>query len=114
MHFIPNTDLLKVRDAEIESLKAQFLLKETEVAEAIHLRARVFASEVMKKRHASEIDALKQKNIAHENEKGSFDEKVAELPSLVSFKDLELKELNVFVSSLRSQKDGLVSQVHEL
>nr|GEX68184.1 transposase (putative), gypsy type [Tanacetum cinerariifolium] len=29
-------------------------------------------------------------------------------------KDLELKELNVVVSSLRSQKDGLVNQVHEL
>nr|GEW37952.1 hypothetical protein [Tanacetum cinerariifolium] len=58
--------LLKVRDAEIESLKAQLLLKETEAAEAVHLR------------------------------------------------DLELKGLNATLSSLRSQNDGLVDQVHAL
>nr|GEU34433.1 transposase (putative), gypsy type [Tanacetum cinerariifolium] len=57
-------DLLNVRDAKIESLKARLLLKETEVAEAIHLRARVSASEVTEKRHASKIDALKQKNVS--------------------------------------------------
>nr|GFA82354.1 hypothetical protein [Tanacetum cinerariifolium] len=69
---------------------------------------------VTEKSHASEIDALKQKNVGLVNEKESLDEKVAELQSLVSSKDLKLKELNVVVSSLRSQKDGLVSQVHEL
>nr|GEW92600.1 hypothetical protein [Tanacetum cinerariifolium] len=100
-------DLLKVRDAEIESLKAQLLLKETKVAKAVHLCAQVSAFEVMEKRHASEIDALKQKNLAFENKKGSIDEKVAELQSLVSSKDLKLKELNVVVSSLMSQKDAL-------
>nr|GEY79813.1 hypothetical protein [Tanacetum cinerariifolium] len=87
---------------------------ETEAAKSVHLRARVFASEVTEKKHASKIDALKQKNLALENEKGSLDGKVVELQSLVSTKDLELKELNTVVSSLRSQKDGLVSQVHEL
>nr|GEU75764.1 hypothetical protein [Tanacetum cinerariifolium] len=51
--------LLKARDDEVEKLKAQLLLKETEA-------------------------------------------------------DLELKDLNVAVSSLRSQKDGLVDQVHAL
>nr|GEW57930.1 hypothetical protein [Tanacetum cinerariifolium] len=69
---------------------------------------------VTKKRHASEIDALKQKNTTLENKNGSFDEKFAQLQSLVSSKDLVLKELNAIVSSFRSQKDGLVSQVHEL
>nr|GEX14197.1 ribonuclease H-like domain-containing protein [Tanacetum cinerariifolium] len=88
-------DLLKVRDAKIESLKARLLLKETEAAEVIHLRARVSTSEVMKKKHVSEIDALKQKNVAFENKKGSLDRKVVELQSLVSTKDLELKELNM-------------------
>nr|GEZ04304.1 hypothetical protein [Tanacetum cinerariifolium] len=34
-------DLLKVRDAKIESLKAQLLLKETEAAKAVHLCAQV-------------------------------------------------------------------------
>nr|GEZ82820.1 hypothetical protein [Tanacetum cinerariifolium] len=88
-------DLLKVRDAKIESLKARLLLKETEAAKVIHLRARVSTSEVMKKKHVSEIDALKQKNVAFENKKGSLDREVVELQSLVSTKDLELKELNM-------------------
>ncbi|GKD06027.1 hypothetical protein Tco_1181001, partial [Tanacetum coccineum] len=59
-------NLLKARDEEVENLKAQLLLKETEATEAAHLR------------------------------------------------DLELKDLNVAVSSLRSQKDSLVDQVHAL
>ncbi|GJZ60341.1 hypothetical protein Tco_0616157 [Tanacetum coccineum] len=106
--------LLKVRDAEIKSLKAQLLLKETKAAEAVHLRAQVSATEATEKMHASEIDALKQKNVALENEKESLNGKVAEFQSSVSTKDPELKELNAVVSSLRSQKDGLVGQVHEL
>ncbi|GJX13806.1 hypothetical protein Tco_0205564 [Tanacetum coccineum] len=38
-------DLLKARDAEVESLKAQLLLKETKAAEAAHLRAQVSVAE---------------------------------------------------------------------
>ncbi|GJS06969.1 hypothetical protein Tco_0363765 [Tanacetum coccineum] len=72
---------------------------------------KVSAIEAMEKMHASEIDALKQKNVALENEKESLDGKVVEFQSSVSTKDLELKELNAVVSSLRSKKDGLV---HEL
>ncbi|GJR48833.1 hypothetical protein Tco_1316936 [Tanacetum coccineum] len=71
-------DLLKARVAEVESLKAQLLLKETEAAEA------------------RPIILL-----------GSAEDSC---PS-VSAKDLELKDLNAAVSSLRSQKDGLVDQV---
>ncbi|GKE15452.1 hypothetical protein Tco_1423029, partial [Tanacetum coccineum] len=104
-------DLPKAIDAEVESLKAQLLLKETEAAEAAHLRAQVSAAEAMEKIHTNEIDALKQRNVALENEKESLDGKVAELQSSVSAKDLELKDLNASVSSLRSQKDGLVDQV---
>nr|GEU41846.1 hypothetical protein [Tanacetum cinerariifolium] len=73
----------KVKDAEIESLKAQLLLKETEAAKAVHLCAQVSTVEATEQMHASEIDALKQKNAALENEKVSLDEKVAELQSLV-------------------------------
>ncbi|GJZ48814.1 hypothetical protein Tco_0603004 [Tanacetum coccineum] len=51
---------------------------------------------------------------AVEATKESLNGKVVELQSLVSTKDLELKDLNVAVSSLRSQKDGLVDQVHAL
>nr|GEU93595.1 hypothetical protein [Tanacetum cinerariifolium] len=109
--FNKQADLLKVKDAEIESLKAQLLLKEIKTAKAVHRRAQVSAFEATKKKHASEIDALKQKNVAFENEKGSLNGKVVELQSSVSTKDLELKELNDVVSSPRSKKDGLVDQV---
>ncbi|GJV30315.1 hypothetical protein Tco_1386763, partial [Tanacetum coccineum] len=107
-------DLLKARDDEVENLKAQLLQKETEAAEAARLRAQVSAAEATEKMHADEIDALKQRNAALENEKDSLDGKEMELQSLVTAKDLELKDLNVVVSSLRSQNDGLVDQVHAL
>ncbi|GKA91898.1 hypothetical protein Tco_0813823 [Tanacetum coccineum] len=67
--------LNEAKDDEVENLKARLLLKETEAAEAARLRA--------------------------QNEKDSLDGKVAELQSSVSAKDLELKDLNVVVSSLR-------------
>nr|GEV19648.1 hypothetical protein [Tanacetum cinerariifolium] len=54
------------------------------------------------------------KNVAFKDEKNSLNGKIIELQSLVSAKDLELKDLNVVVSSLRSQSDGLVDQVHAL
>ncbi|GJR08478.1 hypothetical protein Tco_0791130 [Tanacetum coccineum] len=62
----------------------------------------VAAAEATEKMHVDEIDALKQKNAVLENEKESLDGKVSELQSSVSTKDLELKDLNVDVSSLRS------------
>ncbi|GKC39418.1 hypothetical protein Tco_1051802, partial [Tanacetum coccineum] len=84
----------EARDDDVENLKAQLLLKETEAAEAARLRA--------------------QRNVALENEKDSLDGKVTELQSLVFAKDLELKDLNVVVSSLKSQNNGLVDQVAKL
>ncbi|GKE57935.1 hypothetical protein Tco_1497120, partial [Tanacetum coccineum] len=107
-------DLLKARDDEVENLKAQLLLKETKAVEAAHLRAQVSADEATEKMHANEIDVLKQRNVALENEKDSLDGKVIEIQSSVSAKDLELKDLNVAVSFIRSQNDGLVDQVHVL
>ncbi|GKA58327.1 hypothetical protein Tco_0757515 [Tanacetum coccineum] len=83
-------DFLKDIDVEVENLKAQLLLKETEAAETACLRAQVFAAKATEKILTDEIDALKQRN------------------------DLEVKDLNVVVSSLRSQNDGLVDQVHAL
>ncbi|GKD45536.1 hypothetical protein Tco_1270181, partial [Tanacetum coccineum] len=107
-------DLLKAKDTEIENLKAQLLLKEAKAAKAARLRIQVSAAEATEKIHADEIDVLKQRNMALENEKDSLDGKIVELKSSVSAKDLKLKDLNVSVYSLRSQKDGLVDQVHAL
>ncbi|GKA51246.1 hypothetical protein Tco_0744442 [Tanacetum coccineum] len=74
-------DFLKARDAKVESLKAQLLLKETEAAAD---------------GDQSSIGPL------------------LKFPVPISPKDIELKDLNVVVSSLRSQKDNLVDQVHAL
>ncbi|GJY50799.1 hypothetical protein Tco_0441646 [Tanacetum coccineum] len=71
--------LLKARDDEVKNLKAQLLLKETEAAEAAHLCAQVCAAEATEKIHADEIDALKHRNVALENEKDSLNGKVTEL-----------------------------------
>ncbi|GKA28212.1 hypothetical protein Tco_0714380 [Tanacetum coccineum] len=78
-------DLLKARDGEIKSLKAQLLLKEAEAVEAARLRIQVSVVEATEK-----------------------------LQSSVSAKDLEIKDFNVTVSSRKSQNDGLVDQVHAL
>ncbi|GJY64624.1 hypothetical protein Tco_0466084 [Tanacetum coccineum] len=88
------SDLLKAKDNEIENLKAQLLLKEAEAAEAARLRI--------------------QRNVALEDEKDSLNGKITELQSSVSAKDLALKDFDVTVSSLKSQNDGLVDQVHAL
>nr|GEU94976.1 transposase (putative), gypsy type [Tanacetum cinerariifolium] len=105
---------MRIEYCLIENLKAHLLLKETKAVEAARLRAQVFAAEATEKMHTAEIDALKQRNVALKNENDSFDGEVAELQSSVSAMDLELKDLNVVMYSLRSQKDGLVDQVHAL
>ncbi|GJU68193.1 putative reverse transcriptase domain-containing protein [Tanacetum coccineum] len=111
---VNQANLLKAKDDEVERLKAQLLLKEAEAAKTIHFRAQVSAAEAMEKIHANEIETLKQRNVALENEKNSLDGKVTELQSSVSTKDLEIKDLNAALSSLQFQNDGLVDQVHAL
>ncbi|GKF11677.1 hypothetical protein Tco_0049603, partial [Tanacetum coccineum] len=83
-------NLLKAKDVEIENLKAQLLLKEAEAAEAARLRIQVSAVEAAEKVHADELNALKQKSVALEDERDSLNGKITELQSSVSAKDLEL------------------------
>ncbi|GKD74864.1 hypothetical protein Tco_1333146, partial [Tanacetum coccineum] len=59
-----------------------------------------------------ETECEKQKNVALEDEKDYLNGKVTDLQSLVSAKDLELKDFNATVTSLKSQNDNLVDQVH--
>ncbi|GJT09209.1 hypothetical protein Tco_0843671 [Tanacetum coccineum] len=77
--------LLKVREGEIENLKAQLLLREAEAAEAIRLRA-----------EASNFEA------------------VTKLEALATSKERELTDLNALVTSVKSQNDNLADRVHEL
>ncbi|GKB89160.1 hypothetical protein Tco_0961432 [Tanacetum coccineum] len=106
--------LLKSRDEEIENLKTQLLLKEAEAAEVAHLRTQVSAFEAAEQVHVDELNTLKQRNVALEDEKESLNGKVAELQSLVSVKDRELKDVDATVTSLKSQNDGLADQVRAL
>nr|GEV18592.1 zf-CCHC domain-containing protein/UBN2 domain-containing protein [Tanacetum cinerariifolium] len=98
--------LLKARDDEVENLKAQLLRKEAEAAEAARLYAQVSAAEATEKIRAAEIEALKQRIVSLKNEKESLNKEVTWIQSFVSAKDLELKDLNIVVSSLQSHKDG--------
>ncbi|GJW88000.1 hypothetical protein Tco_0163340, partial [Tanacetum coccineum] len=63
------TDLLKDKDTEIASLKAQLSLKEVEAAVAIHLRSQVSAVEAAKAARVSKLNSLKERNTALEAEK---------------------------------------------
>ncbi|GJV40267.1 hypothetical protein Tco_1418707 [Tanacetum coccineum] len=112
--------LLKIREGEIENLKAQLSLKEAEAAKAIRLRAEasnfkaVSAFEAAERVHVDELNILRQKNLALEDERNSLNGKVTKLQSLGFAKCRELEDVDVTVTSLKFQNDGLVNQVHEL
>ncbi|GKD22121.1 gypsy type transposase [Tanacetum coccineum] len=56
------------------------------------------------------MNDLKQKSVALEYEIDSLAEKITELQSSVFAKDLELKDADVTVASLKSQNDSLIDQ----
>ncbi|GKA91339.1 hypothetical protein Tco_0813209 [Tanacetum coccineum] len=87
------TELLKVGEIEIENLKAQLLLKEAEAAKAIRLRA-----------EASKLEAVEK----------SLQDEVADLAALVKVREQEVADLDALVTSVKSQNDNLVGQVHGL
>nr|GFB09841.1 hypothetical protein [Tanacetum cinerariifolium] len=72
-------ELLKVRDGEIESLKAQLLLKELEAAKAIHLRDEVFKFEATEKSLQGEVGVLRDHIATLEREKNELGVKVTDL-----------------------------------
>ncbi|GKC99763.1 hypothetical protein Tco_1170038 [Tanacetum coccineum] len=128
-------DLLKERDVEIANLKAQLFLKETEATKAIHLRNQVSVVETVEASRVSELNSLKERNSALEEEKNALEGKVATLKFATAAKETELASLNaqtakltqdlsslelscdefgVKVASLESQRDGFVDQVKAL
>nr|GEV94329.1 hypothetical protein [Tanacetum cinerariifolium] len=86
-------EVLKVREREIEDLKAHMLLKEAKAAEAIRLRVEAFNFEIVEK---------------------SLRDEVTDLEDAVVSKEHELTGLNAQLTSVKSQNDNLVDQVHEL
>nr|GEV62679.1 hypothetical protein [Tanacetum cinerariifolium] len=79
-------ELLKARDGEIENLKAQLLLKETEAA--------------------------KGRNVILKKERNSLDVKVTDFEALVVGKERDLIDLNAQLTSVKSQNDNLADQIY--
>nr|GEY24102.1 hypothetical protein [Tanacetum cinerariifolium] len=106
-----HAELLKVREKEIENLKAQLSLKEAEAAEAIHLRAQASELETVERSLRDETNALKERNAILEKEWDALDVKVTELETSAAGKERELTDLNALVTSVKSQNDNLVDRV---
>ncbi|GJX38865.1 hypothetical protein Tco_0252168 [Tanacetum coccineum] len=83
-------NLLQVKDKEIEELRSQLLQAKGEVTSA------------------------KEHNGLFEQERSALKLKVRSLESIIAEKDRELSVLGTSSSSLRSQNQSLVNQVHEL
>ncbi|GJZ90128.1 hypothetical protein Tco_0662055 [Tanacetum coccineum] len=111
MSLSAEAELLKVREGEIENLKAQLSLKEAEVVESIRLRAEASNFEVVEKSFQDEMNALKERNAILEKERNALDVKVTDLEASAVRKERELTDLNSLITSVKSHNDTIV---HEL
>nr|GEW73558.1 nonaspanin [Tanacetum cinerariifolium] len=88
-------ELLKIRDGEIESLKAQLLLKEAEAAKAIRLRAEVFKFKATEKSLQGEVGVLTDHSTTLEREKNELSMKVTHLSDSVKVHELEISSVEL-------------------
>ncbi|GJZ70236.1 hypothetical protein Tco_0633786 [Tanacetum coccineum] len=103
-------DLLKVREGEIKSLRAQLLLKEAEAAEAIRLRIEVFGFAVTEKSLRDEVNALNGRNLILEKERDAMDVKAMDLETVIVGKERELSDSNAQLTCIKSHNDNLANQ----
>ncbi|GJV79141.1 hypothetical protein Tco_1515011 [Tanacetum coccineum] len=106
--------LLGAKDKEIEELRSQLLKAKEESVVVAQLRARVSSLEAIEGSLRGEVASVKGYNDLLEQERNVLRLQVTNLESTVAEKDRELSDLEISSSSLRSQNQGLVSQVHEL
>ncbi|GJX19499.1 hypothetical protein Tco_0222176, partial [Tanacetum coccineum] len=106
--------LLGAKDKEIEELRSQLLKAKEESVLVAQLRSRVSSLEAIEGSLQGEVASVKGYNDLLEQERNVLRLQVASLESTVAEKDHELSDLEISSSSLRSQNQGLVSQVHEL
>ncbi|GJR83290.1 hypothetical protein Tco_0154075 [Tanacetum coccineum] len=106
--------LLEAKDKEIEDLKSQLLRAREESAEVTQLRAQVSGLEATENSLRGEVASAKDRNTLLEQECDSLKLKVTGLESAIVEKDHKLSELGASSSSLKSQNQSLVDQVHEL
>nr|GEX46486.1 hypothetical protein [Tanacetum cinerariifolium] len=104
-------ELMKVKNGEIESLKAQLLLKEAEATEAIRLWAEVFKFEVGEQSIRSEVGVLRDWSDALEREKNELSVKVADLSASVKVKEQEVADLDAQVHEMKISSAGLQEKV---
>ncbi|GKB37002.1 hypothetical protein Tco_0881944 [Tanacetum coccineum] len=100
--------LLEAKDKEIESLRAQLLVREAEAAEAIRLRAEAAKFESAKQSLRDEVQALKDRNTGLEKKKSELAVKVSDLAASVNVKEQEVADLDAQVTTVKSQSDNLV------
>ncbi|GJV29491.1 hypothetical protein Tco_1385939 [Tanacetum coccineum] len=106
--------LLEAKDKEIEDLKSQLLKEKEDSAEVIQLRDQVSCLEASECSLRGEVTSAKDHNVLLEQECNSLKLKVTCLESTMAEKDHELFDLGASSSSLKSQNQSLVNQVHEL
>ncbi|GKF02640.1 hypothetical protein Tco_0029563, partial [Tanacetum coccineum] len=75
--------LLRAKGEEVNSLKAQLLVKEAEAVEAIRLRIEASKFEVVEKSLRDEVESLKERNTTLEKEKSVLDVRVSDLAATV-------------------------------
>nr|GEX47348.1 hypothetical protein [Tanacetum cinerariifolium] len=122
--------LSKEKDIKIANLKAHLSLKEAEATEAIRLRGQVAIVEATEAVQASQLDSLRERNLALEGEKSALEGQVVALESAVEYKDTKLvnaqviklnddlsdlqlsfDELSTKTTFLESLKDSLTDQI---
>ncbi|GKE44469.1 hypothetical protein Tco_1471753, partial [Tanacetum coccineum] len=108
-HFTPPAFFKTVCEIEHEQLFAEFNVS---VARNLSLSSEVRMSSMGSLR--GEVAFAKEHNGLLEQECGSLKLKVTSLESIITEKDRELSDLGASSSSLRSQNQSLVNQVHEL
>nr|GEZ72993.1 reverse transcriptase domain-containing protein [Tanacetum cinerariifolium] len=103
---VEQTTLFSKKDAEVAHLRSLLSLKETVVAEAIHLHSQLSVVEAADAAKSIELGDLKERNFALEGHKDALSEKVATLESLTASKETELASLTARVAQLTSDLSG--------
>ncbi|GJY74047.1 hypothetical protein Tco_0478478 [Tanacetum coccineum] len=106
--------LLKAKDEEFESLKAQLLMKEAKAAEATRLRAEASKFKVVEKSLRDEVKVLKEKNATLEQERTDLGVKVVDLATSVKVREKEVANLDAQVTFTKSKSDNLADRFDKL
>ncbi|GJY43374.1 hypothetical protein Tco_0431587 [Tanacetum coccineum] len=103
--------LLKAKVEEVDSLKAQLLVKEAEATEAICLRTEASKFEVVEKSLRDEVESLKERNTTLEKEKSMLDVRVSDLAATVKVKEQEATDSDAMVHALEVTCSSLRDQI---